>query len=234
MVAARPARFDRAPSGLHITEGRASFVVSFGRTVRACSWAIVHGGIVDADSVVWVEVHDRDLGPTVDAREFLGAHLRRERLTGAVGLLTSRRISSRVHCTAEDAGVAAHAVATVGLGNARRAGDPSRAGRRFGTINLLVHVEAPLTDEGLLEASAIATEAKSAAMFDARIASRTSGKLASGTGTDCTVVTCPLAARGERRLPYAGKHTAVGSAVGAAAERAVAAGIREWRRDVGA
>jgi adenosylcobinamide amidohydrolase len=233
-LAARSVRLEPAPSGLHIEERRGSFVVSFGRTVRACSWAIVHGGLVDADSVVWLEVHDRDLGPAVDARAFLGAHLRREGLARAVGLLTSRRVSSHARCAAQDAGVTAHAVATVGLGNALRAGDSSRAGPRFGTINLLVHVEAPLTDEGLLEASAIATEAKSAAMFDARIASRTSGRLATGTGTDCTVVTCPLTARAEHRLPYAGKHTAVGGAVGAAAERAVAAGIRQWRRDVGA
>jgi len=95
-----------------------------------------------------------------------------------------------------------------------------------------VHVDTPLTDEGLLEANAIATEAKTLALFDAGVKSRRSGKLATGTGTDCTVITCPRPTWGKPSEPYAGKHTAIGAAVGDAVQRAVHAGVEDWRRDV--
>jgi adenosylcobinamide amidohydrolase len=222
------------PPAVTVSDREKAFVVSFGEVVRACSWAIVHGGVVDAEHVAWVEVSNGELGPAVDARAFLAARLRREGLTRAVGLLTSRRIMSRVDLSATEGGVTARAIATVGLGNALRAGDAPFSGPAAGTINVLVHVDVPLTDEGLLEASAIATEAKSAALFDARVASKKSGALATGTGTDCTVVTCPRASWGKRPAPYAGKHTAIGAAIGVVVSRAIGTGIDEWRKETGA
>lgn len=223
-----------AAEALTVAEDDRVFVVSFGEVVRACSWAIVHGGLVDAEHVAWFEVSNSELGPDVDARAFLVERLRRQRLTRAVGLLTSRRISSRVEATVAVGAVSAHCIATVGLGNALRAGDAHATAARVGTINTLVHVDTPLTDEGLLEASAIATEAKSAALFDAGVLSRQSRALATGTGTDCTVATCPRSWSGQLPARYAGKHTAIGAAVGRAVGRALELGIDGWRRDVGA
>ena len=58
-----------------------------------------------------------------------------------------------------------------------------------------------------------------------------SGRPASGTGTDCIVVAAPVAPGGPRsaaRLAYAGKHTRVGSLLGAAVRDAVARGIARW------
>lgn len=233
MTSVLPLRFPK-DRDLVISDQERSFVVSFERTVRACSWAIVHGGLVNAQHVVWLEVRNSDLGPAVDPREFLAGHLRRAGLACAIGLLTSRKISTRVDVATKEGGVSARCIATVGLGNALRAGDGAWSGFNVGTINILAHIDVPLTDEGLLEANAIATEAKSAAMFDAGISSRKSGRLATGTGTDCTVVACPLPRRGLDVGAYAGKYTVVGSAIGAAVERAIARGIRDWRRDVGA
>jgi adenosylcobinamide amidohydrolase len=209
-----------------------AFVVSFRERARVASWAIVRGGLTDAGHVVWVEVRDDELGPAVDARVFLAERVAREGFPDAVGLLTSRRLSSRVDVTVEEGGIAARCLATVGLGNALRAGDPPWRGLAYGTINVLVHVDAPLTDEGMLEANAIATEAKCAALSDAAVMSRHSGRLATGTGTDCTVMACPRAEAGARAIAYAGKYTPVGAAVGAAVERAVGIGIREWRREL--
>jgi adenosylcobinamide amidohydrolase len=122
----------------------------------------------------------------------------------------------------------ARCLATVGLGNALRAGDPAGVSGRIGTINILLHVDAPLTDVALLEASAIVTEAKAAAVLEAGISSRRSGRPATGTGTDCTVVTCTLPHTRLRGASYAGKHTAIGSLVGEAALQAVSEGIAAW------
>ncbi len=125
----------------------------------------------------------------------------------------------------DEHGTTARCVATVGLGNALRAGDPAGIAGRIGTINLLVHVDVPLTAVGLLEACAIATEAKTAAVHEAGIVSRRSGRPATGTGTDCTVVTCATVGV---PLAYAGKHTRVGALVGAAVEKAIASGVERW------
>ena len=199
-------------------------VASFGQPVRACSWAIVGGGFAEIDHVAWREVRDADLRPPVDARRFLLDSLRERRLTRAVGLLTSRRVATYSEARVEARGVEARCLATVGLGNALRAGDPAGLAGRIGTINLLVHLDAPLSDEALLEASAIATEAKAAVVLEAGVLSRQSGRPATGTGTDCTVVT----SAGRSSASYAGKHTTIGSLVGLAVERAVFEGVARW------
>jgi adenosylcobinamide amidohydrolase len=202
-------------------------LVSFGGRVRACSWAIVGGGFARARHVAWIEVQDAELRPPVDPRVLACERLRAEGLEGdVIGLLTSRRVATFEECAMEDGEVVARAVATVGLGNALRAGDPAGVAGRIGTINLLVHVSAPLTDEAILEASAIATEAKTAAVLEAQITSRRTGRPATGTGTDCTVLACTPAPG--RREVYAGKHTRTGALVGAAAHRVVRAGVRRW------
>ena len=203
-------------------------VASFGSPVRACSWAIVRGGLTYAQHVAWLEVSDVDLRPPVDPRQLLAERFRREGLVDAVGLLTSRKVATYADVAVESHGVYARCLATVGLGNALRAGDPPGLAGRIGTINLLVHVDAALSDEALLEANAIATEAKSAVVLEANVQSRRSGRPATGTGTDCTVVTAPPVFRDARREAYAGKHTAVGSAVGGAVEQAVSQGVARW------
>jgi adenosylcobinamide amidohydrolase len=54
------------------------------------------------------------------------------------------------------------------------------------------------------------------------------GLAITGTGTDCIAIAAPF---GEDPLPYAGKHTAIGEAIGACVHRAVADGISDWLID---
>jgi adenosylcobinamide amidohydrolase len=208
-------------------------VVSFDEPVRACSWAIVGGGLVETQHVAWLEVRNADLGPSDDPKRLLLERFRTEGIASGVGLLTSRPLATYTESTVTLHGTTARCLATVGLGNALRAGDPAVPSPGIGTINLLVYVDVPLSDEGLLEASAIATEAKCAVVLEAGLRSRQSGRPATGTGTDCSVVASPRAGRFTRLEAYAGKHTLVGSVVGAAVERAVGEGVHCWLRDVG-
>ena len=214
-----------ATDGMSVTLSDRWLVASFSAPVRACSWAIVGGGFTEIDNVAWCEVSDADLRPPVDARGFLVERLRARRLSRAIGLLTSRSVTTYSDAVVAAQGAQARCIATVGLGNALRAGDPAGVVGRIGTINVLVHVDVPLTNEGLLEASAIATEAKAAAVLEAGVLSRRTGRAATGTGTDCTVITC---ATGRTPASYAGKHTNVGFLVGSAAERAVSEGVTRW------
>jgi adenosylcobinamide amidohydrolase len=77
----------------------------------------------------------------------------------------------------------------------------------------------------MLEALAIATEAKAAAVLEAGVASRRSGLAATGTGTDVVVIAAPKHGAVAR---YAGKHTDVGAAIGGAVEEAVRIGAEDW------
>jgi len=208
--------------------------VPLGAPHDVLSWAIVNGGRRVASEVVWREVVRGELGPEVDPVALPAALLRRAlaeaKLPDAVGLLTARDVRSfdtAEVIDADDADLHAWCVATVGLANALAAGDPPGAAHP-GTINLCVAVSVPLSEEALLEALALAAEARTAAMLEARLPSPISGRPASGTGTDCIVVAAPVAAASATRLAYAGKHTRVGSVLGAAVRDAVARGIARW------
>ncbi len=201
-------------------------VVRFPSAHAVASWAIAGGGLGEASAVAWRQVSEHELRPPVDPARWLRGQLREVGLTGAVGLLTSRDLDAWVEAHAEAGRVHAHCVATVGLGNALRVGDPPGPFARIGTINVLCSVDKPLRTEALVEAIAIATEAKTAAVLEQRVASRRTGLRATGTGTDCVVIASP---RGRRCAPYAGKHTEVGAAIGAAVRDAVDQGARAWK-----
>jgi len=190
------------------------------------SWAVANGGRRTTDLVAWHEVQNADLQPPVDPARLLEERLSAAGLAGAVGLLTGARLD--LHSVTERAweGVGARCVATVGLTNALRAGDPPRRADKIGTINLLCQVTVPLREEALLEVLSIAAAARTLAILEAGEPSRVSGLPATGTGTDCIVVAAPEASGGAR---YAGMHTALGHVVGAAVYQAVARGAEEWR-----
>lgn len=217
-----------AAARLSIAHIERTLIVRFGAPERVCSWAIVGGGVRISHGVVWLEVRDEDLRPPVDARVFLRDRLAALGMGGAVGMLTSRRVDTFVDVTHTHGEASARCIATVGLGNALRAGDPPGVAGRIGTINLLCRVDVPLTDEALLEAMSIATEARTLAILEAQIPSRRSGAIATGTGTDCVVVAAPIAPLAE---PYAGKHTRVGHLVGASVLDAVSRAADAWKRE---
>jgi adenosylcobinamide amidohydrolase len=201
-------------------------VLRFAAEHDVLSWAPHRGGLGRASAVAWHRVRDDELRPPVDAKELLRTRMREAGLDGAVGLMTSRRLDAYADVTVAWGAVWARAVVTVGLGNALRAGDPPGAAGRIGTINVACQVSVGLTEEALIEAAAIAVEARTIAVLESGVTSRVTGLAATGTGTDCLVVASPAAARS--RTTYAGKHTDVGHVVGASVHRAVALGAAGW------
>jgi len=200
-------------------------VVRFPVPHAVLSWAIVNGGRRTATAVAWHEVRDAELRPPVSPARLLRDRLAAAGLDGAVGLLTSRALSRHVVVERSAAGVGTRCVATVGLGNALRVGDPPGPTARIGTINVLCQLSVSLAEEALVEALSIAAEARTLAVLGSGVASRVTGEPATGTGTDCIVIAAPERQGGAR---YAGKHTAVGHVVGAAVHDAVARGAAEW------
>jgi adenosylcobinamide amidohydrolase len=204
-------------------------VVRFGVPHAVASWAVVGGGCRSASAVAWLRIRNADLSPEVDARELLAERMQGAGLGGAVGLMTSASLDGYPDVAREAEGVSARCIATVGMGNALRAGDPPGVGSaiaRVGTINLLVRVSAPLTPQAMLETLALAAEARALAVREAELPSLRTGRPATGTGTDCIVVAAPPGVPAEC---YAGKHTALGHVVGGAVVDAITAGVVRWR-----
>jgi adenosylcobinamide amidohydrolase len=212
-----------------VAAGDRQLVVRFGAPVEVASWAIWNGGRRRARAVAWLAVNNAELPVGVDPRRLCGERLRAAALEDAVGLLTSGRLDRFRRASAVHDGVTCHALATVGLSNAVRVGDPPGALAPVGTINLLCAVSAPLTEEAALEAMSIAIEARTAAVIEGGHRSRRSAGVATGTGTDCLVLAWPgREAAGQAPAPFAGKHTALGHVIGQAVFGCVQAGVKGW------
>jgi len=224
-VLAAPSPADRA--ALSVVRTPRWLVARFGAPHTTASWAIVGGGLGIAGAVAWLRVRDAELPPDVDAAQLLGDQLAAAGLSGAVGLLTTRRLDSYVDATVRHGELAARCLATVGLGNALRAGDPPGEATP-GTINVLCQLDAPLAPHAQLEALALAAEARTLAVREAAVPSTRTGLPASGTGTDCIVIAAPL---GDPAAVYAGKHTAIGHVIGAAVYEATRRGVEHWLRE---
>ncbi|WP_151718312.1 adenosylcobinamide amidohydrolase [Gemmobacter serpentinus] len=210
-----------------VTEDRPWLIADLGQPRRVLSFAPWRPGFQAASRIIWREVRNADLTPGFDAESWYADELARAGHLDAVGMLTSRNITKyELHLT-EVEGIRATCLATVGLGNAERIG--ARLGRvlvDWGTINIAVLVDAPLTDAAMLEAFSLAAEARTAAVLSVGLA--TPKGLATGTGTDCIALAADAGSGA-----YAGKHTAIGEAVGQAVFAAVTGGAAGWMAENG-
>lgn len=197
--------------------------VRFAAQQAMLSWSLTRPGFTRTDTVAWLEVREADLPIGVDPVALLRDRLAAAGYGDAVQLMTSRNVRKHHHAVRPSGDATAFCLATVGLANAGRVGESNRYLEPAGTINLAAHVDQPLDEAGLIEALSIAVEARTAAIID--LGWKVNGKVATGTGTDCMVIACPLA---DRRQTYAGLHTDIGAAIGGAVYDAVFAGGREW------
>ena len=229
-------------------------VVRFPAPMQVVSWAIWNGGRRRVPAVAWVGVTNAELPPEVDPRALCQSRLRAAGLEAAVGLLTSGQLARYRRAGASAEGAAAQALATVGLSNALRAGDPpgftSAGPQRVprpprwaprGKAALRPtrrHRSAPSTSCARCRRRcpkrrrwrllSIAVEARTAAVLEGRHPSRRSGALATGTGTDCVVLAWPEPVGTLAPAVFAGKHTALGHVIGRSVGDCVRAGVADW------
>jgi adenosylcobinamide amidohydrolase len=215
---------------LEVVRERRTLLARFARPQRFLSWAIVGGGASRGREVAWCQVKDGELSAEIDARAVLSNRLALAGVPGAVGLLTGADVGRYVQQAAAWAGLEARCLVTVGLGNRLRAGDSPGPARPVGTINLLCALSRPLSDVAMIEAIALAAEARAVAVLESGALSLRSGHPASGTGTDCQVIAAPE--EGEP-LMYVGKHTDAGHLIGRVVLAAVTIGVRACLEDNG-
>lgn len=212
---------------IDVTLRRPWLIVDLGEPHRVLSFAPHRPGFQMAQQIVWREVRDADLTPELDVTAWFSSELARNGHADAVGLLTSRDVGQFIltESRIEDQHVAC--VATVGLGNAesvgsRRAVNGVGWSTEYGTINLAVWIEACLTEAAQIEALTIATQARTAAVYDCGLF-LPDGRRATGTGTDCIAI---AAKPGD--TAFSGLHTALGEAIGHAVRMSVAKAAAAW------
>ena len=188
--------------------------INFAQPHRALSSAVLNGGYCHADDFVNVRVPKHSAGAMEDPTLSLQRLSTQRHCQGVtVGMMTAASLKScRVLRETID-GETLAVLATTGLENARRAGDPAEHSAlesvptEVGTINIAVVSSADVADEAMVEMIAVATEAKVAALQELGIKSPVSGLLATGTGTDSMAI---FSGQGHQRVRFAGKHTLFG------------------------
>ena len=224
-----------------LLEHTSAFVhLEFGIPYSVASSAVLNGGLIQADHILNLKVDknyetkNKTLAlPDITLAEYCAA---RNWQGATVGMMTAASMESLRMARATEQGADVIVLVTSGLSNPRRAGDPAEYRQlgesmpESGTINTICLTTAKLTPAALVEAVAIATEAKVAALQDLEIVSAVSNTPATGTGTDAIAV-----ASGDRppQIKYSGKHVLFGEilarlvieAVTSSVNRAVNAGF---------
>lgn len=197
-------------------------VADLPEAMEVLSTAPFGGGWQLAQRLLWREVRNADLPHGFAVEDWFASEMARAPEAGQIGMLTSCDIGKWRLAEAEVEGLRAAALVTLGLSNAEAVGRRLPVPHaEYGTINILVALDCGLSELAQLEAYAIAIEARTAAVMDLGMELAT-GR-ATGTGTDCLALAARRGANG-----YAGLHTAIGEAVGAATRQAVREAGEAW------
>jgi adenosylcobinamide amidohydrolase len=192
------------------------------------SWAPLGGGWRTAYKVLWHRVTNDDLPVGVDPTALFLERIKRDGMDrSAVGFLSGLPVSSCIEVVETCNGEWTRCLATVGLSNGVRAGDPSfLANPKVGTINILVQSSLPLSLAASIEASSVVTQARTLAVLEAQVQSAEGSGWITGTGTDCIAIASPV---GEATTSFAGTHTIIGHLIGKAVLKAMKPGIQRWK-----
>jgi adenosylcobinamide amidohydrolase len=199
-------------------------LIDLGAPHFVAGWPIVGPAWGTARHIAWLQVRDRDLPPGRDPEGYFRQQAESAGIQAEIGLMTAAEIAGFRCCRAESDGLAVEIVVTAGLTN----GESVQPGTdsvdtpwHAGTVNSLLTVTTGLSEAAMLEAIAIVTQARTAAIMDLGL-SLTDGRRLTGTGTDCVLVAAPKHAVPEH---HCGLHTQLGRMIGQTSYRAFQAAI---------
>jgi adenosylcobinamide amidohydrolase len=145
----------------------------------------------------------------------------------AIGFLSGLPVSSHIEVVQACSGEWVRCLATVGLSNGVRVGEPTLSAiPKLGTINILLQSSLPLSLAASIEASSVVTQARTLAVLEAQVLSAQGSGFVTGTGTDCIVIASPV---GDTRTALSGTHTLMGHLIGSAVLKAMKTGIQRWK-----
>lgn len=190
---------------------------------QALSSAPLNGGFFQCQNFLNLKVNGEpvDEAPAQSLQNFL---CRLGVQTPSTAMMTAASMKSMRVVTKKYAGLGFTAIVTTGLDNARCAGDKADEKPQAGTINMQVLSHQTLSQSAMVEAIAMITEAKASALLKHQVRSKVSNNIATGTGTDCTLIACPLE---DKPIDYVGKHTLAGELLARACIDALSESL-EW------
>ena len=152
--------------------------------------------------------------------------------TRVTGLSTGANTDNSAVCTLTNADFSVTSIATAGIEiNGSRAGMPATLTETDrtpvplgGTINVILDIDADLSDGALTRALITATEAKSAALQELLAECRYTGSLATGSGTDGLIVAANPASK--TKLTQSGGHFLLGEYIARAVSESVGEALR--------
>jgi len=212
--------------------------IEFSKAHQVMSSAVLNGGLVCADHLVNMKVpketpdngsSDSDSPNNESPEQALSNYCSNSGWYGtSVGMMTAASMKSFRMAKVTEQGIDIIIVVTSGLSNARRVGDVAEYrsmatdSKAVGTINIIFLTSAKLTAAASVEAVLMITEAKAAALQEAKILSPISNKIATGTGTDSVAV---VSGHGPELITYCGKHVLFGEILGRLVMDTVASSI---------
>jgi len=191
--------------------------IEFSLPHSVMSSAVLNGGFVSAEHLLNMKVPKESLIDELPAVT-LSKYCTEAGWQGtSVGMMTAASMKSFRMVKATEQGIELVVLVTSGLSNARRVGDyaeyraMTEDPKDVGTINIIFLTSAKLTDAASVEAVLIITEAKAAALQNAKVMSPISNEIATGTGTDSVAV---VGGHGPEVISYCGKHVLFGEILG--------------------
>ena len=228
-------QIDTLPAGDPVHRDQKCIVVPFAGKRRVLSTCQLNGGYQEGLTAVFnndVDPGDgtkcRLLAPSYEEHLALTAEMLGLDRHTAAGMSTAASMDNAAIRTERFGSTAVTAVVTAGIEvNGGRVGDPAswdeaaepEASVKAGTINIMLFISTDMSPGGLARAMVTCTEAKAAALQELLVSSRYSMGIATGSGTDSTIVVCN--AESPICLNNAGKHCKLGELIGKAVKAAV-------------
>lgn len=203
-----------------------TFLVSSTDKLKVLGSPVLGGGLTEARHIINHTV-DKDYYNDSPERDLEKVAEGLKLTPDVLGLMTAVDVAHTVLSHANQNGFRVITLCTAGIGNPGVAGmHPGEVsvGYKPGTINLIVLIDGNLTRAAMVNAIVTATEAKTRALFKAKV-SLPSGELVTGTTTDSIVIACTGRGQAHR---YAGTATEIGYLIGLTVYKAVGQGIASY------
>lgn len=213
--------------GLVLKHGERHLLLQMPSMVEAMGSAVHGGGVTRLRRMTNIYV-DRTYDcsdPVRDVIEWLREW--RYPIDTTAGLLTAVQLRHASVMEEKNAEAAVFCCVTSGTSNAARAGSERTTYPAYspGTVNIMLLIDAKLTQAAMVNALMTAVEAKAAALADLNVRDAENGLLATGTTSDAIILGVSQSSAYPVEHQYAGTATHLGAMIGRSVYGAVKEGL---------
>nr|WP_237391817.1 adenosylcobinamide amidohydrolase [Paenibacillus dendrobii] len=213
--------------GLVLKQGERHLLLQLPSMVEAMGSAVHGGGVTRLRRMtnIYVDRFYDCSDPVRDVIEWLREW--RYPIDTTAGLLTAVQLRHASVMEEKNEEAAVFCCVTAGTSNAARAGSERTTFPAYtpGTVNIMLLIDAKLTQAAMLNAIMTAVEAKAAALADLNVRDAENGLVATGTTSDAMILGVSQSAARQVEHQYAGTATDLGGMIGRTVYGAVKEGL---------